>query len=133
MNEMYSMSIVTHYWSVIGVLGVVFLNMFVLMSAKDIKKYRKFMSVFTPIGSVLIGSVIFTGVVMMTAKHLDFTLANIVMIIFAVVFIVMEVKRAKELKFADVKLDEYKLYAFKILIAEIVVIVGISVWMKYLL
>jgi len=133
MNEMYSMSIVTHYWSVIGVLVVIFLNMFMLVNAKDIKKYRKFMSVFTPIGSVLIGSVIFTGIVMMAAKHLDFTLANIVMIVFAIVFIVMEVKRAKELKFADVKLDMYKSYALKILMGEIAVIVSIAIWMKYLL
>ncbi len=132
MNEMYSMSIVTHSWGVIGVLAVVFLNMLVLSRADDIRKYRKFMSVFTPIGSVLIGSVIFTGVVMMAAKHLDFTFANIVMILFSIVFIVMEVKRSKEIKFADVKLDEYKKYGMKILVSEIVVILGIGIYMWYL-
>ena len=129
MNEMYNMSIVTHNFGVIGVLGVIFINILLLLRIKEIKKYRKFMSVFTPIGSVMIAIIVFTGVIMMAAKHLDFTIENIVMIIFATVFIYLEVKRAKELRYAKVDFSIYKKYAMKILSSEVVIILLIGIWM----
>ncbi len=133
MNEMYEMSIVTHYYSVIGILMVIFVNAFVLIKATELIKYKRQMSIFTPIGSLAIGGIIFTGVVMMAAKHLDFTLENIIMIAFAIAIIVLEVKRAKSLKYMNPKkeraLEAYKPFALRILQIEFLLTITISIWM----
>jgi hypothetical protein len=133
MNEMYDMSIVTHNWGVMSVLGVIFINIFMLFGIKNLAKYTRALSLFTPIVGTTIGIVIFTGVVMMAAKHLDFTVQNIVMIIFAIILIYLEVKRSLELKRLNKKEENafknYKSYALKIFILEILVILSISLWM----
>jgi len=132
MNEMYNMGIVTHNLAVIGVLGVIFINLFLLKMAKDIYRYRRVARIFTPIGSVMIGAVIFTGVVMMAAKHLNFTIENIVMILIATLFVFLEFRRMKELRFADLdSLDRYKHFASNLLYVEIILVTLLSMWMYY--
>lgn len=135
MNEMYDMSIVAHNYGVMSVLGVILINIFMLFSIKNLAKYTRVMSLFTPIGSTMIGVVIFTGVVMMASKHLDFTVQNIVMIIFAVSLIFLEVKRSSGLKYLDKKSEEsfrnYKFYALKIMFLEILLTLSISFWMWF--
>ncbi len=132
-NEMYDMSIVAHNYGVMAVLGVILLNLIMLLRAKDVKKYTRFMSIFMPIGSLGIGLIIFTGVIMMAAKHLDFTLANIAMIIFATILIVLEVKRSSKLKYLNKKEEnafkEYKIFSIKVLALEVFVTLSISAWM----
>lgn len=133
MNEMYNMGIASHYYSVLGILLVIFINIIILNSAENILKYKKQMSIFTPIGSVAIGSILFTGVIMMAAKHLEFSIENVIMIIIAIYVIVLEVKRSKKLKY--LKNDdtdgfyEYKQFASKLLIYELASVVFISTWM----
>ena len=133
MNEMYDMSIVTHNYGVIGILVVIFVNAFVLIKAKELVKYKRQMSLFTPIGSLAIGGILFTGVIMMAAKHLDFTLENIIMIVFAVAIIVLEVKRAKSLKYMNPAkeraLEAFKPFALRILQIEFLLTISISIWM----
>ena len=133
MNEMYDMSIVTHNYGVIGILLAVFVNFVMLKRANDLNKYKRQMRIFTPISSLGIGTVLFTGVVMMAAKHLNFTVENIVMIIFLLVLIILEVKRAKTLKYLSSKvengLETFKIFAIKIFIAEILLTLSISAWM----
>ncbi|PHQ89366.1 MAG: hypothetical protein COB42_07050 [Sulfurimonas sp.] len=126
---MYEMSIVTHYYSVIGILIVIVMNFFMLYRASNIPSYQRQMSLFTPLGSLALGSVIFTGTIMMAAKHLDFTLENIVMILFAFFMIVSEVKRVKNLKYLRSGLEQYKKYARNILLLEAFLTLGISAWM----
>jgi len=133
MNEMYEMSIVMHNYSVYGILVVILLNLLVLTRAKDIRAYVRFVTLFMPIGMTVIGGVIFTGVVMMAAKHLDFTVENIVMILFAVVLIVLENVRSKKLQRLNKKhpeaLETHTKEAYKIFIIEIFVVLSISIWM----
>lgn len=133
MNEMYDMSIVTHNLSVIGILIVVFINLVLLLSTTDIKKYKRVMSLFTPIGSLAIGGVIFTGIVMMAAKHLHFSVENIVMILFAIGVISLEVLRAKTLKRLSIlqenALGDFKIFATKLLLLEVAATLLISAWM----
>jgi len=133
MNEMYNMGIVTHYYGVLGILSVILLNLFMLNRASNISKYKRQMRIFTPIGSIAIGVVIFTGVVMMAAKHLEFTLENIAMILFAITIIVLEAKRAKGLKWLnpteDGALEGFKRKATIILAVETLLTMSISVWM----
>lgn len=135
MNEMYDMSIVTHNWGVMSVLGVIFINIFMLFGIKNLTKYTRAVSLFTPIVGTTIGIVIFTGVVMMAAKHLEFTSENVVMIIFAIILIYLEVKRSLRLKHLNKKevtaFESYKSYALKIFVLEILVILSISLWMWF--
>lgn len=133
MNEMYDMSIVTHNWGVMSVLGVIFINIFMLFGIKNLAKYTRAVSLFIPIVGTTIGIVVFTGVVMMAAKHLEFSVQNIVMIIFAIILIYLEVKRSLRLKHLNKKeinaFESYKSYALKIFVLEILVILSISLWM----
>ncbi|WP_246032287.1 hypothetical protein [Sulfurimonas crateris] len=127
------MSIVTHNWGVMLVLGIIFINIFMLLSIQNLAKYRRAMLLFTPIAATAIGMVIFTGVVMMAAKHLDFTIENIAMIIFALTLIYLERKRAKALRGTSQKeidsFKNFKSYALNILLIEIFVTLSISTWM----
>ncbi len=133
MNEMYDMSIVTHNYGVMSVLAVILINLFMLLRAKDISRYIRAVRIFMPIGGTAIGIIVFTGVVMMAAKHLDFTMANIAMIIFAVILIYLEVKRSSRLKYINKKEDgafaKYKSFAVKVLALEVIVTLSISFWM----
>ena len=133
MNEMYDMSIVTHNYGVMSVLAVILVNFFMLLKAKDMSKYIRSMRIFMPIGGTTIGIIIFTGVVMMAAKHLDFTIANIAMIIFAVALIYLEFQRGSRLKYINKNeegaFDKYKSFAIKVLTVEVFVTLSISFWM----
>ncbi len=133
MNEMYDMGIVTHNWGVMSVLGAVVVNLLLLFGIKSRVKYTRAMTLYTPIVGTAIGMVIFTGVVMMAAKHLDFTLENIAMILFATLLIFLEVKRSKHLANVDRKEEksfaEHRKYALKIFLAQIFVVLSISFWM----
>ena len=133
MNEMYDMGIVTHNWGVMLVLAVIFINILMLFGIRNIAKYKRAMLLFTPIAATAIGTVIFTGVVMMAAKHLKFTVENIAMILFAVTLIYLERKRAKALRTTSQKeadsFKNFKSYALNILLLEIFVTLSISTWM----
>jgi len=133
MNEMYNMGIVTHYYGVMTVLAGILINLFRIKKATTIQSYRKFNILFNPINGTFVGTVVFTGVIMMAAKHLDFTIENIFMIIISLFIIVLEVKRSKRLKFLlNDNIEgfvEYKQYGSKLLIYELISVVLISTWM----
>ncbi|MBC8236649.1 MAG: hypothetical protein H8E76_00310 [Helicobacteraceae bacterium] len=133
MNEMYDMSIVTHYYGVLGILVVIFINSMMLKKAKNINDYKRQMSLYTPVAHIPIGVVIFTGVVMMAAKHLAFSVENILMIVFSIGIIYLEVKRAKALKYLDIReenaLEKFKIDAASFLFMELVLTLSISIWM----
>jgi hypothetical protein len=87
-----------------------------------------------PISLSLIIITIFTGIVMMAGKHLNFSFANIVMIMLSIIFIGLEVKRYKTLKYeTDIKqenaFERYKQKAFRILGIEMALLVAMSAWM----
>ena len=132
MNYMYNMSIDYHNWGAIALLIMIGLNFLLLFQAKELLPYRKKMAFLTPTIAVVLASVLFTGTIMMAAKHLHFTLANIAMIVAGIVFIVLEAKRVKPLKHLKNlphAIPLYRDYAKKILFAELFLILGISIWM----
>ena len=132
MNYMYTMSIGAHNISVILLLVMVGLNFILLFRAKDVLSYRKKMAFMTPTIAVVLASVLFTGTIMMAAKHLKFSLANIAMILFGVAFIMLEVKRVKPLKYLKNlphAIPLYRDYAKKILLIELLTMLIISIWM----
>jgi len=137
MNEMYSLGLSLHSLTALAMLGVVFMNLFLLMSNSDLKKYKRLHSVVLwPITFTVFGITIFTGVIMMAAKHLDFSFANIVMILIAIIYIALEVKRVKSLKYlSDIKehaFNAYKPIARTILQAEFILILLLSLGMWFL-
>ena len=134
MNEMYSMGLSLHSYGAVAILAVIFLNLFMLISSQDLKKYKRVMSIFlTPLSATVLGYGIFTGVIMMAAKQLDFTIENIAMILISIIFIVLEVKRLKSLKYLSVTkeraFDAYKPLARTILQIEFAMVLLISIWM----
>jgi len=137
MNEMYSMGLSIHSIGGIVLVGVIFLNIFMLRIAKDLRKYKRLMSIFLlPLTATVIGLDIFTGVTMMAAKHLDFSIENIVMIAISLLLIVLEVKRAKSLKYMNPNkersLEAYKDYGSKLLYIELAWTLVIFIWMWWI-
>jgi O-antigen/teichoic acid export membrane protein len=136
MNEMYSMGLSLHSIATATILAVVFLNLFILIAYKDLKKYRRLNSIFLqPLTFSVLGFVIFPGVIMMAAKHLDFTFANVLMIILSIVFIALEMKRLKSLKHLNATKDHafnaYKPVARTILQVEFILLLLISLFMWF--
>lgn len=132
MNYMYNMTIDYHNYSVIALLVLMGLNFLLLFQAKSVLPYRKKMAFLTATIAVILGFILFTGTIMMAAKHLEFTLANIAMIVIGIAFIVLEVKRVKPLKYLkDLPhaIPLYRDYAKKILFVEFFIILAISIWM----
>ena len=132
MNYMYNMSIDFHNYSVIALLVLIGLNFILLFGAKDVLSYRKKAAFVTPTIAVVLASILFTGTVMMASKHLDFSIANIAMILFGLAFIFLEVKRVKPLKHLKNlphAIPLYRDYAKKVLFAELAMILAVSVWM----
>jgi hypothetical protein len=134
MNEMYTMGLDLHSLTTVAILAMIFLNLFILISSNDLKKYKRLHSIFLwPATYTILGFVIFTGVIMMAAKHLDFSLENIAMILLSLIYITLEVKRVKSLKYlSDTKdhaFNAYKPIARTILQVEFLMVLIISIWM----
>ena len=134
MEAMYTMGINIHYFGVIVLMGVVLFNMVMLALSHHIVRYAKRMRIVMPISGSLIALILFTGAVMMAAKHLHFTLANISMIVIAIVMIILEAKRYKTLKRrTDITQEgaftEYKKKAFRFLGIEMTMLALMNVWM----
>ena len=137
MEAMYKTGLNIHYFGVIVLMGVVVFNIVLLSLSHHIIRYAKRMRIVMPISGSLIALILFTGAVMMAAKHLEFSFANIAMIVVAIVMIILGAKRYKTLKRkTDITQDdafvEYKQKAFRFLGIEMALWVSRSVWMMIL-
>ena len=135
MNEMYTMSIDIHLYGVIAMMMIILANAYRLKMADNPHLYARKVRIWAPVGSSVILFIFFTGVVMMAAKHLEFTIENIIMILFNIVLIVLERKRFATLRFLKIKeanaFEEYRAKAFKILLIEFVFILLLTLWMMF--
>lgn len=134
MEALYAAGLEIHFVGVVVLLSVVMFNILMLALSRQIIRYAKRLRIVMPISSLLITITIFTGIVMMGAKHLNFSLANIAMIVLSILFIVLEVKRYKTLKYeTDIKqedaFNQYKKKAFRVLGIEMALLVAMSAWM----
>jgi len=133
MNQMYDMSLSIHEGGIFLLLLIFLGSLWQLYRANDVMVYLKKMRIQSPLIMMAMFVPIFTGMVMMAAKHLEFTIANIVMIVLSVVLIIFEIKRSKPLKYASIAEEgafkKYKKDATSILVAEIALIILISIWM----
>jgi glucan phosphoethanolaminetransferase (alkaline phosphatase superfamily) len=134
MEALYTAGLEIHFVGVFVLLAVVIFNIIMLALSYQIIRYAKRLRIVMPISSALIIIIIFTGIVMMAAKHLNFSLANIAMIVLSILFIVLELKRYKILKHeTDIKQEnafvQYKKKAFRFLGIEMALLVVMSAWM----
>ncbi len=137
MEAMYSMGIDIHYFGVIVLMGVVVFNIAMLAFSQQVVRYAKRMRIVMPVSATLLALILFTGAVMMAAKHLSFTLPNIAMIVISIVIIVLEAKRYKTLKrrtdiAQEGAFEGYKAKAFRFLGIELFLLVAMSAWMMAL-
>ena len=72
---------------------------------KNFDVYKRRIRMWMPIYILAIAFTMFTGILMMAAKHLDFNLSNNLMILLSLLIIALESKRHKRLKNAQ-KADE---------------------------
>ena len=134
MEAMYTMGLEIHYFGVIVLMAVVLFNIVMLGLSNQIVRYAKRMRIVMPISATLIALILFTGAVMMAAKHLSFSVANIAMIAIGIGMIVLEAKRYKILKRrTDISqenaLTEYKTKAFRLLGIEMGLLAVMTGWM----
>lgn len=133
MDKMYEMSLSTHGFGVLLLVMIFLASLWQLQRAKDVIAYLRKMRIQGPLIFMTMFIPIFTGMVMMAAKHLAFTIPNIAMIILSLVLIFFEIKRARPLKYAAIieegMFEKYKKDATIILVSEIALIALISLWM----
>jgi len=130
MNEMYEMSQSIHIFSVIAMVmsAILLLVLHKLSAVQEV--FVKRVALANLLHVNLLGAVALTGVIMMAAKHLSFSFANIVMIIGLVAFIVLEVKRTKLFKmvtkFKRVELEVYQPIGFNFVLIELVLLLVVG-------
>ncbi len=133
MNAMYNMSLSVHGWGVLLLIAIFLASLWQLNRSEDVLAYLRKMRIQGPLIFMAMFVPIFTGMVMMAAKHLSFTIPNVAMILLSVILIVFEIKRAKPLKYASIAeegaFEKYKKDARMILTSEIALIILISIWM----
>lgn len=130
MNEMYEMSQSIHIYSVIGLI-VILLFMIALHKVKgDFEKFVKNIKILMVFHLSLLGFVVLTGTVMMAAKHLSMTPANLLMIVAVFIILALEIKRnralSKVIKFKLMEEDVYKRVGFKYQTIELFLLLGVS-------
>lgn len=133
MEAMYATGLNIHYFGVIVLMGVVVFNIVMLALSQHVVRYAKRMRIVMPISASLIALILFTGTVMMAAKHLAFTASNVAMIAIAIAMIVLEAKRYKTLKrrtdiSQEGSFEQYKAKAFRFLGIEMAMLASVSIW-----
>lgn len=136
MEAMYTLSVQLHFGSVIFWLGVIAFNMAMVQFAVQGGEYVRRARIAMPFSVMAIAATAFTGTIMMAAKHLEFTLENIAMILLTVVLIGLEARRYKTLRRLRTTLPEaltlYRPYALKLLGSELLLSLLMMLWMAML-
>ena len=134
MEAMYTLGLSIHSITTALFLAVLLLNFVLLYRFEDVVRYKRLNSVvMTPLTLMIYSFVVFTGVLMMAAKRLDFSVPNSVMVVLSVVVLLVEIQRIKTLRFIDPKQRDsfvnYKGVFMKMIGLEIVATLFISLWM----
>ena len=130
MDEMYAMSQSIHIYSVGGLIFIL-LWMIAMHKVKgDFEKFVKNIKILMVFYLSILGFIVLTGSVMMAAKHLSLTPANLLMIITVFIVLVLEIKRnkalAKVIKFRLMEEGVYKKMGFKYQSAELFLLLAVS-------
>lgn len=130
MNEMYTMS---HYIHVISLIAYLLILVIMLLTHKRqmlFDDYVKKIGMYMVFHITLMSFFVLTGAIMMAAKHLSFTAANLLMILSVVLITALEIRRnkllAKASKYKLVGEDECKASAFKYQLIELILVLCVS-------
>ncbi len=130
MNEMYELSQSIHIYSVIGLVSVVLVMMGFHKVKGDFQKFVKIIKMLMTLHLSLFGFVVLTGAVMMAAKHLSFTPANLLMIVSSFIILALEIKRnkalAKVIRFKMLDEKSYKRLGFRYQAIEFFLLLGVG-------
>ncbi len=114
MDYMMHAGLLAHKYLIYSYIAVLFFHLFKLLRADEITAYRKFMLVYNPMLILpTLGGVLLSGLVMLTAMHFTFNIANSVMIAASLGLIIHEFKRAKELRYTTA--EDFPVYKKKAL------------------
>jgi hypothetical protein len=115
---------------VIGFLAILIFMMILHKKNIDFEVYTKKIQNLMLYHAVLLGAVALTGAIMMAAKHLSFTAANLMMVIGFIVITGIEIKRnkvlAKTVKFKQIEPSDCKKLAFKYHVIEFVILLAVG-------
>ena len=136
MEAMYTLGLEIHTVGVMVLMGVVMFNIMMLLLNKNSIRYAKRMRMVMPISASFIALILLTGAIMMAAKHLHFTIANDLMIVAGIVFIVLEAKRYATLKrrtdiTKEGAFEAYKHKALTYLGIEMGLVLGLTLFMMF--
>lgn len=138
MEAMYALGLSIHSVTTACFLFMIVLNILVLYKFEDDHRYKRINALFlAPFTFMILSFVLFTGVIMMAAKHLDFTVQNSVMVFLSVLVVYFEIKRSKALRFVQADDDDleemifekYKTVFLKTLFMEFFAVLFIALWM----
>ncbi len=133
MEPMYSASIQIHFINTLLIFGSIAFNIALVQLATNTRDFVRRARIAMTFSTILLIAVGFTGSIMMAAKHLQFDAPNIAMIIILIALVVLEIMRYKHLRGIKIKedgeLERHRVYALKILGAEIFMSIFITVWM----
>jgi len=130
MEEMYGLSQDIHMFCVIALIVILVAMLFTHKSKADFEVYVKKIQILMIVHISLIASLMLTGAIMMSAKHLTFTPANLLMIVSIFIISTLEIKRnkalAKVIKFKQMEPEVSKSIAFKYHLIELLLIIAVS-------
>ncbi len=129
---MYSEAIDYHIYAVLLLVLTITLFYIYTQFQQDFGRYKKSIRIWMPIYGFALASTFFTGVVMMAAKHLEFTLANNLMIAETFLLLYLEIRRHKMMKVSPQSDEAYyiayakRIYAIELLTVFVVVYIAKS-------
>ena len=130
MNEMYEMSQDIHIYSLMVWVLVLLIMITVHKVGDDFQKLVKTINVLMILHISLAAFVTLTGTIMMAAKHLSFTPANLLMVLAMFIIATLEIKRNKALskvvKFKLMPKMSYIRLALRYQIIELIIIMAIG-------
>ena len=135
MDEMYLMAMDIHFFSVLML--ILFVSILTLLTKLplDFKIFSKFFRPVLPLYFSFLAAVTLTGAIMMAAKHLSFSLINIIMIVTFFSIVHLEVMRhnhfKNKLRASDEEQVFYKKKAFMLHGIELVMLVIVTAIAHY--
>lgn len=131
--ELMSDAISTHVYTIYFFLAIMIFNLYSVLTIKKFIKLAKRLKTMTPLYHITNAVVIYTGTIV-AAYASVFSITIALMIPASIFLLVIEIKRFKKMrviKSGDIKLqEEFRLYARKIYIIEIMVIVSVYIISK---
>lgn len=122
MELMYSTAIQIHFGIIVVLMGIIGMNVAMILLAVNPHSYARRARIAMPLSVMLIASVLFTGIIMMAAKQLDFTIENSAMILVTIGLTIMESERYFTLKRTHFDDEDafatYQTSALRVLVGE---------------